>query len=95
MVSGAPDRRATLAAALGFLALEGAIAWSRFVLPALRLEADGFDAWDQVKRGGWEGLVAKDDTSSLFGALVPPSAAPLRRAARQARLPGQSRRRDG
>jgi bifunctional non-homologous end joining protein LigD len=43
--------------------LEDAIAGSRFVLPSLRLESDGFAAWEQVKRGGWEGLVAKDETS--------------------------------
>jgi ATP-dependent DNA ligase len=46
------------------------ISWhdaTRFVLPALRLEADGLDAWDQVKRGGWEGLVAKDEANQYVG----------------------------
>jgi bifunctional non-homologous end joining protein LigD len=51
-------------------ALEAAIAGSRFVLPALRLERDGFDAWDQVKRGGWEGLVAKDEASRYVGGVT-------------------------
>src|SRR2546421_3655992 len=51
-------------------ALEDAIAGSRFVLPALPLERDGFDAWDQVKRGGWEGLVAKDDASRYVGGVT-------------------------
>ena len=40
------------------------------MLPALRLERDGFDAWDQVQRGGWEGLVAKDDTSRYVGGVT-------------------------
>jgi len=48
-------------------ALEDAIAGSRFVLLALRLEADAFGAWQQVKRSGWEGLVAKDNASSHVG----------------------------
>ena len=37
------------------------------MLPALRLEADGLAAWDQVKSGGWEGLVAKDSASRYIG----------------------------
>jgi len=36
-------------------ALEDAIAGTSFVLLALRLEGDGFAAWDEVKRNGWEG----------------------------------------
>jgi bifunctional non-homologous end joining protein LigD len=44
-------------------ALEDAIAGSRLVLPAKRLDGDGMGAWDEVKRNGWEGLVAKDDSS--------------------------------
>src|SRR5438477_6160586 len=51
-------------------ALEDAIAGSRFVLPALRLERDGFDAWDQVKRGGWEGLVAKDEAGRYVSGVT-------------------------
>ena len=51
-------------------ALEDAITGSRFVLPALRLERDGLDAWDQVKRGGWEGLVAKEEAGRYVGGVT-------------------------
>jgi bifunctional non-homologous end joining protein LigD len=51
-------------------ALEDAIAGSRFVLPALRLNPDGLAAWDQVKREGWEGLVAKDEASRYVGGVT-------------------------
>src|SRR5207237_4196175 len=47
--------------------LEDTIVGSRYVLPALRLESDGLAAWDQVKRGGWEGLVAKREASPYRG----------------------------
>ena len=47
--------------------LEDAIVGSRYVLPALRLGSDGLAAWDEVKRGGWEGLVAKRDASLYRG----------------------------
>jgi ATP-dependent DNA ligase len=44
--------------------MEDAIAEANLIYPALRLEADRLMAWDQVKRGGWEGLVAKDEQSA-------------------------------
>jgi bifunctional non-homologous end joining protein LigD len=47
--------------------LEDAIAGSPLIVPALRLEDDGFAAWETVKRNGWEGLVAKDSTSCYVG----------------------------
>jgi bifunctional non-homologous end joining protein LigD len=47
--------------------LEEEIAGSSVVPPALRLEADGLAAWDQVKQSGWEGLVAKDVSSGYRG----------------------------
>jgi bifunctional non-homologous end joining protein LigD len=47
--------------------LEDAVAGSKLIFPALRLDGDGFAAWEQVKRGGWEGLVAKDDSSRYVG----------------------------
>jgi bifunctional non-homologous end joining protein LigD len=44
--------------------LETAIAGSTLVQPALRLDCDGFAAWDAVKKNSWEGLVAKDSASA-------------------------------
>ena len=32
-----------------------------------RLDGDGFQAWDEVKRNGWEGLVAKNENSRYVG----------------------------
>jgi ATP-dependent DNA ligase len=49
------------------LTLEDAIAGANLIYPALRLESDGFAAWEHVKRGGWEGLVAKDERSTFVG----------------------------
>ncbi len=47
--------------------LEDIVGDSPLVFPALRLDGDGFAAWDEVKRGGWEGLVAKDNSSPFVG----------------------------
>jgi bifunctional non-homologous end joining protein LigD len=47
--------------------LEDTVAGSKLIFPALRLEEDGLAAWEQVKRGGWEGLVAKDESSRYIG----------------------------
>lgn len=33
------------------------------ILVARRLAADGFEAWEEVKAHGWEGLIAKDSSS--------------------------------
>jgi ATP-dependent DNA ligase len=42
------------------------IAGSHMVLPALRLDGNGLDEWAEVKRGGWEGLVAEDGSSAYI-----------------------------
>jgi len=43
--------------------LEKALAGSEFVLPVRRLAPNGFEAWSEVIARGYEGLVAKDETS--------------------------------
>src|SRR5262245_29575277 len=43
--------------------LEEEIFGSDLMRPARRLPAHGLDAWDLVKRSGWEGLVAKNRTA--------------------------------
>lgn len=52
------DRRAVL---------EDEITGGEFVFPSLRRDGDGFDAWTEVKRRGWEGMVAKDDAFRCVG----------------------------
>jgi bifunctional non-homologous end joining protein LigD len=37
------------------------------VLPVRRLAADGAEAWAEVQRRGYEGLVAKDETATYRG----------------------------
>jgi ATP-dependent DNA ligase len=33
----------------------------------MRLDGDGFEAWGEVKRHGWEGMAAKDSASRYVG----------------------------
>ncbi len=47
--------------------LERLIEDQRLLLPARRLPAHGLDAWEEVQRRGYEGLVAKDQASAYFG----------------------------
>jgi bifunctional non-homologous end joining protein LigD len=47
--------------------LEDEIAGAEMVFPSLRLDGDGFAAWAEVKRRGWEGLIAKDEESRYVG----------------------------
>jgi bifunctional non-homologous end joining protein LigD len=44
--------------------LEKVIADQSLILPARRLALDGLAAWREVLRSGYEGMVAKDETSS-------------------------------
>jgi len=44
-------------------ALEHLLAGERLVLPVRRLASDGLEAWKEVLRAGYEGLVAKDPES--------------------------------
>jgi bifunctional non-homologous end joining protein LigD len=44
--------------------LQDVVSDSELIVPARRLAADGFAAWREVKRRGYEGLVAKLETSS-------------------------------
>ena len=46
------------------LALEQVVADRQFVMPTRRLPANGLEAWDEVLRGNYEGMVAKDPTSA-------------------------------
>ena len=48
-------------------ALEDEIAAAELVLASMRLDGDGHEAWTEVKRNGWEGRVAKDDSSRYVG----------------------------
>jgi bifunctional non-homologous end joining protein LigD len=48
-------------------ALERALEGRRLVLPARRLASHGLDAWAEVKRRGYEGLVAKNEQSPYRG----------------------------
>jgi len=43
--------------------LEDAVAGRELVFPVRRLPPDGFEAWDQVVKRGYEGLVATDEAS--------------------------------
>jgi bifunctional non-homologous end joining protein LigD len=47
--------------------LEDAVADSELVFPVRRLAPDGLEAWNQVIERGYEGYVAKDE-SSAYGA---------------------------
>jgi bifunctional non-homologous end joining protein LigD len=44
-------------------ALEEAVAGAELIFPTRRLPVDGLEAWELVKKHGYEGLVAKDDDS--------------------------------
>jgi len=44
--------------------LEDAVAGSELIFPVRRLAADGFEAWQQVLERGYEGYVAKDESSA-------------------------------
>jgi ATP-dependent DNA ligase len=39
----------------------------RHLLPARRLSGSGLEAWREVERRGYEGLVAKDESSLYIG----------------------------
>jgi ATP-dependent DNA ligase len=47
--------------------LEDVVAGSELVFPVRRLAADGLVAWQQVFNRGYEGYVAKDETSTYEG----------------------------
>src|SRR5207249_1905241 len=47
--------------------LEEIIDGHQRVLPARRLLAHGLQAWEEVQRRGYEGLVAKDESSAYLG----------------------------
>jgi bifunctional non-homologous end joining protein LigD len=47
--------------------LERLIEDQHLLLAARRLPAHGLDAWEEVQRRGYEGLVAKDEASAYFG----------------------------
>ena len=47
--------------------LEDVVAGSELVFPVRRLAADGLAAWQQVVERGYEGYVAKDESSSYTG----------------------------
>src|SRR5947209_3315925 len=47
--------------------LEEMIDGHQRVLPARRLPAHGLQAWEEVQRRGYEGLVAKDESSAYLG----------------------------
>ena len=46
--------------------LEEEIKGQRLVLPVRRLSADGLEAWAEVQRRGYEGLLAKEDQEFPF-----------------------------
>jgi ATP-dependent DNA ligase len=48
-------------------ALEHLLDGERLVLPVRRLAPDGLEAWKEVLRAGYEGLVAKDPESPYVG----------------------------
>jgi ATP-dependent DNA ligase len=50
--------------------LEDVVAGSELVFPVRRLAPDGLQAWTQVIERGYEGYVAKDDTSVYEGGLT-------------------------
>lgn len=47
--------------------LEKLIADQSLILPARRLALEGLAAWREVLHRGYEGLVAKDDSSTYVG----------------------------
>ena len=47
--------------------LEDAVADSELVFPVRRLAPDGLEAWNQVIERGYEGYVAKDESSAYGG----------------------------
>jgi bifunctional non-homologous end joining protein LigD len=46
-------------------ALEQLVADRQLVMPTRRLPANGLEAWEEVLRGNYEGMVAKDPRSSI------------------------------
>ena len=48
-------------------ALEHLLAGERLILPVRRLSPSGLEAWKDVLRAGYEGLVAKDPESPYVG----------------------------
>jgi ATP-dependent DNA ligase len=48
-------------------ALEHLLRSERLILSGRRLSANGLEAWKEVIRAGWEGLVAKDPESLYVG----------------------------
>jgi bifunctional non-homologous end joining protein LigD len=48
-------------------ALEHLLTGERLILPVRRLSPNGLEAWQDVIRAGWEGLVAKDPESPYVG----------------------------
>ena len=47
--------------------LEGLLEGQRLLLPARRLSGSGVEAWREVEERGYEGLVAKDESSLYIG----------------------------
>lgn len=47
--------------------LEGLLEGQRLLLPARRLSASGLESWREVEQRGYEGLVAKDESSLYVG----------------------------
>ena len=47
--------------------LEGLLDGQRLLLPARRLSGSGLEAWREVEKRGYEGLVAKDESSLYIG----------------------------
>jgi bifunctional non-homologous end joining protein LigD len=45
-------------------ALEQLVADRQLVMPTRRVPANGFEAWKEVLRGNYEGMVAKDPASA-------------------------------
>ena len=48
-------------------ALEHLLTGERVLLPVRRLSPNGLEAWQEVIRAGWQGLVAKDSDSPYVG----------------------------
>ena len=47
--------------------LEGLLEGQRLLLPARRFSGGGVEAWREVEQRGYEGLVAKDESSLYIG----------------------------
>jgi ATP-dependent DNA ligase len=47
-------------------ALEQLVAEPQLIIPARRLPTNGLEAWDEVLRGNYEGMVAKDPESAYM-----------------------------